>query len=173
MTKREPFRVVAADPPWPFRDKLPGKGRGAAKHYDLLPMADLATFKLPRIADDAVLFLWRMASMQHEAIDLCVAWGFRPYGEIVWVKETATGKPHFGMGRLTRSSHESVLIGVRGKPTRLSASVRDVFSAPVGRHSEKPDRFYELVEELVPGPYVELFARSRRRGWTTYGLEVR
>lgn len=173
------FSVVAADPPWPFKDKLPGNGRGALKHYDLMTLDEIKDYPAyhwttigKRIAPDALLFLWRVASMPEAAIEVCRAWGFEPYGEIIWDKRTATGKQHFGMGRVVRAAHESILIGRRGRPEIQSKSVRSLFSAPVGRHSAKPDEFYALVEELSPGPYLELFAREKRRRWTTIGNEL-
>lgn len=42
---------------------------------------------------------------------------------------------------------------------------------PRGKHSEKPEAFQDLVEQVSPGPYVELFARRDRLGWDTWGNE--
>jgi N6-adenosine-specific RNA methylase IME4 len=128
--------------------------------------------ELPPLADDCLLFLWRVASMQQEALDVCKAWGFKQKTEIVWHKLTRTGKTHFGMGHYTRASHETCLVCVRGRPKIKSRSVRSIFSAPVGIHSEKPSAFFTLVEELSDGPYVELFSRRTRRNWTCLGLEA-
>lgn len=170
MSKR--FHTLTSDPPWKFGDALPGHGRGAQKHYALLSVDELCRFPLPPLASDCRLFLWRVASMQEEALAVMRAWGFALKAEIVWKKLTTTGKRHFGMGRTVRMEHEVCLIGVRGRPPVLSHSVRSVFEAPVGRHSEKPDEFYRVVESLSPGPYAELFARRRRRGWTVFGNEL-
>lgn len=71
----ESYRCVVADPPWPFDDKLPGKGRGAAKHYAMMTLKEIREFALPPIADDAYLFLWRVAAMQEEALSVMHAWG--------------------------------------------------------------------------------------------------
>ena len=71
-----------------------------------------------------------------------------------------------------RGSHERCMIGVRGRPDVLSHSVRSVFTAKAGRHSEKPEKFYQLVEMLSPGPYLELFGRKTREGWTVLGNEL-
>ena len=56
MIAHQPGHVLIADPPWPFGDKLPGKGRGATKHYDLLSMKDICEFKLPPIHEDCLLY---------------------------------------------------------------------------------------------------------------------
>lgn len=167
------FRVLVADPPWQFGDKLPGIGRGAEKHYPCLSLEELEKFPLPFLEDDAVLFLWRVSSMPIEALSVVVAWGFTPKTELVWRKMTPAGKQHFGMGRILRAAHETCIVATRGERIEpKSRSMRTVFDAPVGRHSEKPEEFYQIVETLYDGPYVELFARCPREGWTTYGNEL-
>lgn len=176
----EPFRVLCADPPWPFRDRLPGSHRGAARHYGLLSVRDICRHPLPQLADDCVLFLWRVAAMQQEALDVVWAWDFELKSEVVWLKKTANGNRWFGMGRTVRAEHETCLIATRGRPQTKSHSVRSTFvtdfdglSATVGRHSEKPEQFYAVVESLFGGPYCELFARRSRNGWTCLGDEVK
>jgi len=164
------FRTICADPPWSFGDRLPGKSRGAAKNYRVMSIGDLCLLELPPLADDCRLFMWRVASQVEEAYQVIRAWGFTPKTEIVWRKLTGTGKEHFGMGRTVRAAHEVCIVAVRGKPPVLNRGVRSVFSAPVGRHSEKPETFYrDIVERLSPGPYVELFGRRSRSGWTVIG----
>lgn len=168
------FRCVVADPPWSFGDAL-GK-RGAAANYPVLDQRGIENFALPLsippIAPDAWLFLWRVASQVEEAYRVCRAWGFTPKSEIVWVKRTVKGGRHFGMGRSVRAEHETAIVASRGRPEILSRSIRSTFEAPVGRHSAKPDAFFELVEALVPGPRLELFARRERAGWTCLGNEL-
>lgn len=166
-------RVLVADCPWLFGDKLPGDGiRGAVKHYGCLTVPELCAFPLPELDANCLLFLWRVAAMQREALDVMAAWGFTLKSELVWRKLTKTGKPWFGMGRYVRAAHETCLIGVRGRVQVKSRSVRSMFEAPAGRHSEKPEAFYSIVEQLSDGPYVELFARRRRDGWLQHGNEL-
>ncbi len=160
-------RVLVADPPWTFKDRLPGGGRGAAKHYSCLTLLEICTFDIPKLHDDAWLFLWRVGSQQHEALAVAKAWGFgAPTSEFVWVK------PQMGMGHSVRNCHEVCLIFKRGKPKRKSASVRSWFEAPRTKHSEKPDELYRRIEQLTDGPYVELFARRKREGWLCLGDEL-
>lgn len=167
----EPFRVLCADPPWRFGDAL-GR-RGAEANYPTLSIEEIHRFPLPPLADDAVLFLWRVAAMQLEALTVIRAWGFTAKSEIVWRKLTKNGKPHFGMGRYVRATHETCIIAVRGKPQLKSRSIRSMFEAPIGQHSEKPESFYTgIVEQLYDGPYVELFARRQRAGWTCLGNQA-
>lgn len=173
-TKLEPAGVLLADPPWPFKDRLPGGGRGAAKHYKVMPVHEIARFELPPLRDDSALVLWRVGAFLEEALFVMRAWGFRfTGGEIVWVKTTKNGEDvRRGMGRTVRNAHEIAMIGYRGRPKRLSGSVGSVVFAPLGEHSEKPDVAYEAVENLYGGPYVELFARRERKGWSCFGDEL-
>ena len=170
----KPFACIVADPPWAFGDKLPGPGRGAVKHYPVLSPVEIVRFALPPIADDAYLFLWRVASQVEEAYRVVRAWGFVPKTEIVWVKRTSRGKRWFGMGRTVRAEHEVAIVAKRGSPDVLSRSIRSTFEAAVPErgHSAKPEAFFELVESLVAGPRLELFARRKRRGWTCLGNEI-
>lgn len=176
-------RVLVADPPWSPLDRLPGRGRGAVKFYPTMPV-DAICGCLPAFgvepARDAVLFLWRLASMQEEALAVVRAWGFTLKSEIVWEKLTKNGKPHFGMGRFVRASHETCLIAERGRCKPAHRSQRSRFAAPVptdarGRiiHSAKPRAFYEIVRAMYPeGTRVELFSRREREGWICLGNEV-
>lgn len=174
MVKTKPFQIVACDCPWRFKDSLPGPKRGASKFYECLSVDQLKAFPLPPIGDDALLFFWKVASMPEEAYQVIRAWGFVPKAELVWLKRTATGERHFGMGRTTRAEHETCVIASRGKGTSLivNHAVRSTFEAPIGRHSEKPDRFYEIVRELTTGRRCELFARRRRPGFVAFGDQV-
>ncbi len=137
-------------------------------------MFDLQRFPLPPLAPDALLFLWRVSSMPEEGLRIVRAWGFVPKSELVWLKKTKTGKRHFGMGRYVRAEHETCIIAARGKAKDLilSKSVRSVFEGAVGEHSAKPEEFYKIVEQLMPGPHGELFSRARREGWFCFGDEV-
>jgi N6-adenosine-specific RNA methylase IME4 len=60
----------------------------------------------------------------------------------------------------------------RGSPKRRSAKVRELIVSPRREHSRKPDEIHERIEQYCAGPYVELFARSSRKGWRTWGAEA-
>jgi len=194
----ESFQTVICDAPWSFSDSLPGPKRGASSHYHTITAKGLQDLRLPPIAPDALLFFWKVAAMQQEALDVIRAWGFTPKSELVWVKtttpcgpelggytkrrrgaKTTTGLPDattaFGMGRTARMNHETCIVATRGKTSHLVQrhDVRSVFFAPVGVHSAKPDAFYQIVEALTEGPILELFARRERGGrYTCIGDEL-
>ena len=175
-------RVLIVDPPWSHGDQLPGKGRGAKKHYACMSLSEIIRMPLPPIHEDSVLFLWRVSSMVEEAYQVVRAWGFVPKSEIVWnktVPSDATGeKDAIGMGHIVRGSHETCIVARRGKLIKpTSKSERTSFRAPRTEHSEKPEEFYRIVErlyplELWPEAHVELFARRRRKGWIQLGHEL-
>lgn len=183
-------RCVVIDPPWKFNDKLPGKKRGAEKHYKTQTVEEMGkTITSWRLSHTSIPtafnILWRVASMQREALELVDRLSLVVKSEIVWVKTPkrtgvqASSLPeprlHFGMGRYVRNCHEVALIctpkGSR-TPRVLNHSTRSVFFAPVGEHSEKPQEFYDLVSNLFPGPYLDLYARKSRPGWIALGNEV-
>ena len=176
---RPPARVLVADPPWPSTPaRLPLAEGGRLLPYKRMSEEEISASELPPLDDYCVLFLWRLASMQEMALRVCRAWGFRPYGEMIWVKRTTKDKLWCGMGLLLRSSHETCLVGVRAKPKgRMPVphgkNTRSVIEAKyTGRHSGKPEAFFNEIEHMLDGPYYELFARQQRPGWICSGDEL-
>ena len=179
--RAQPYRVIAADPPWKFGDSLPGPKRGAARHYDVLSVEQIQRFPIPPIADDAILFLWRVAAMQREALDVCVAWGFEPKSEIVWAKTSSANVTavfvasgvglSYGMGRYCRGAHEVCIVARRGRYKVKDAGARSIFFAPRREHSRKPDDFYDIIKRMTgdDGPKLDLFAGEPRKNWTAFG----
>lgn len=157
------FRVIVADPPWRYGNTAT---RGAAEdHYATMTIEELCDLDVEdRSADDAHLYLWTTNGFLREAFDVMEAWGFAYKTTLTWVKT------QIGLGNYFRNNTEHVLFGVRGA---LRTKVKDIptaFEAPRGKHSTKPDLFYDLVERASTGPYLEMFARRRRLGdWTHWG----
>ncbi|KKL71605.1 hypothetical protein LCGC14_2093280, partial [marine sediment metagenome] len=102
------------------------------------------------------------------ALQVVRAWGFEPATMLTWVK------PQMGIGRWFRSASEYILFCTRdGLPlTVQDKAYRNWFEADRGKHSQKPDTFYELVQTVSPGPYLDLFGRSKRDGWEVWGDEA-
>jgi N6-adenosine-specific RNA methylase IME4 len=173
------YGVIYADPPWLFRTwSAKGTGRSAVSHYDCLDFPTLAALPVAQLAaDDCVLFLWATNPSLPRALELIHAWGFE-YKTLgfCWVKLNKTPKhdAHFfvGMGYWTRANPELCLLATRGKPPRQAKDVRCLVVDPRREHSRKPDCIRERIERLVPGPYVELFARETKKGWDCWGNQV-
>src|SRR5690606_39409003 len=66
-----------------------------------------------------------------------------------------------------------VLFGIRARLRPLPPGRRqaNIFLSRKRDHSRKPDQLYEIIEACSPGPYLELFARNRRPGWSQWGNE--
>jgi N6-adenosine-specific RNA methylase IME4 len=187
------FAAIFADPPWNFKARTAlqtrnfESARDVEKHYATmkieqimaLPVADLA-------AKDCHLFLWTTGPCLRQAFDVLEAWKFK-YSSMgfVWVKlkrshnpdqlrvlPTAAADLHTGLGLTTRKNAEFVLLGRRGSARRISKSTREIILSPVREHSRKPDEAYARVEQYCAGPYLDLFARAARPGWTTWGDEA-
>jgi N6-adenosine-specific RNA methylase IME4 len=166
------YGVIYADPEWRFEpwSRETGMDRAADNHY---PTSELETIKNRSVhelaADDCVLFMWATSPMLKDAIEVMRAWGFRYVTSFVWVKDK------IGTGYWFRNKHETLLVGVKGEvPAPAPGTQADsVISAPVARHSEKPEVFYEIIERYFSTlPKIELNARRRRAGWDAWGLEA-
>jgi N6-adenosine-specific RNA methylase IME4 len=53
--------------------------------------------------------------------------------------------------------------------TPLDRAPSSWFNWPRTGHSAKPEAFLDMVEQVSPGPYVEMFARRARFGWDYWG----
>jgi N6-adenosine-specific RNA methylase IME4 len=169
------FYTLLADPPWP--ETGGGKiKRGAQRHYPVLPVREMEpTIRgsgLWNPESTAHFYLWVTNRFLPDGLALMSALGFRYVTNLAWVKDRA------GLGQYFRGQHELLLFGVRGDGLllrRAHTERRDLVSvldARRGRHSEKPQSSYELIEAASPGPYVEFFARSRRPGWVSWGNDA-
>tara|TARA_R110000744_G_scaffold337011_1_gene442284 strand:- start:1646 stop:2251 length:606 start_codon:yes stop_codon:yes gene_type:complete len=163
------YGVVIADPPWLYR--CADTNGTADKEYDLLD--DQAIYNLP-VSDvalpDSVLLLWTTWPKLTEGMQTMEAWGFEYVTGLPWVK--MRGKSFsYGVGHWVRGCSEPILIGRRGNvsPPRQEGFL-GILSPNLG-HSRKPESLHQIAEAL-PGPYLELFARRRRAGWTCIGNEL-
>jgi len=113
--------------------------------------------------------MWATAPMLPQALEVMRARGFEYRSQCVWVKDKA------GTGYWFRNQHEPLLVGTKGNVPAPAPGTQysSVIHAPVGRHSEKPACFAEMIEELFPNtPALEMFAREPRLGWDVWGNEV-
>lgn len=166
-----PYATIVADPPWQYEQSriVTSANKVATKpglQYSRLDLAGIAALDVEGIAaPDAHLYLWATNPLLDEAFDVMRAWGFKYVTLLTWRK-----MGRLGMGYYFRGDTEHVLFGVRGKlPIAPAARRRNWFEAAKTRHSVKPPAFFDLVEAVSPGPYVELFARAPRLGWDAWG----
>jgi len=169
------FNIILADPAWSYNDKALAGNRGACCKYAVMSIEDIKNLGVSKIAaDDCILFLWVTYPKLNEVFDVIKAWGFQ-YKTVAftWVKKYKNGGNFMGMGRWTRANAEICLLATKGKPKRISASVRQIIESVPERHSKKPDVVRDKIVELCGDlPRIELFARERSEGWSSWGLEI-
>lgn len=170
------FSTILADPPWPEHGGGKIK-RGADRHYPLLKVNDIARvmFSSPawNIADDAHLYMWATSNYLPAALGIMSDLGFRYVTNCVWVK-MKDGGVQIGLGQYFRHAHELLLFGTRGKAMVPEPVCRhpSVILSERNKHSRKPECVYDRITSASPGPYLEMFAREKREGWTVWGNEV-
>ena len=173
------FGAILADPPWRFSVWGRRSSRDPERHYPTHETDQIADLPVETLAaPDSCLFMWFSWPMLPDALTLIKEWGFEfKTCAFCWVKGNATQIEFFNdstkadmtLGYWTRANSEACLLATRGKPKRLNADVRQGIIEPRREHSRKPDCVHERIERLVAGPYLELFARQSRPGWTTWG----
>lgn len=190
--KRNHYGVIYADPPWRYevwsgetavkRRASGGTNKAAAAHYETMGFDDLKALPVGDLAAaDCVLLCWVTWPCLKKAFDVIEAWGFEyktcgfdwmkaSVNQIDMFRDDADGQ--MGLGHWTRSNTEPCLLATRGKPKRVSAGVRMGIIEPRREHSRKPDCTRGRIEQLVQGPYLELFARQPHRDWDAWGNQT-
>jgi N6-adenosine-specific RNA methylase IME4 len=164
------FATIVIDPPWDWGDEGDVDQLGRARPgYATMSLEKLLEFPIPKLSDtDCHLYLWITNRSLPKGFALLERWGFRYVTCLTWCK------PSFGMGNYFRGSTEQVLFAVRGSQGLKRKDCGTWFQAPRGPdgHSSKPDEFYTIVESCSPGPFLDVFSRRQRNGWTAWGAEV-
>ncbi len=172
------FSTVLADPPWRFANRT---GKVAPEHrrldrYSTLSLDEIKALPVHEtLATNAHLYLWVPNALLPEGLEVMKCWGFRYVTNIVWAKRRKDGGPDGrGVGFYFRNVTELLLFGVRGSMRTLAPgrSQVNMIETRKREHSRKPDEQYDLIEACSPGPYLELFARYPRSGWTAWGNEA-
>ena len=159
------YRVIYADPPWSYNDKLDiTNGGGAEKHYPTMPLEDICSIPVPA-EKNAVLFLWTTSPQLEDSFKVINAWGFKYKSSFIW------DKVGHGMGHYNSVRHEFLLIAVRGSCTPDVKRLYDsVVSIEKTEHSRKPKEFRDMIDSLYPiGNRLEMFAREAQEGWDVWG----
>lgn len=160
------FQTIVIDPPWDWSDEGDVNQFGRAKpEYSTMPFDEIKNLPVDRISDNNChLYLWVTNRSLPKAFALIDAWGFRYITCLTWIK------PSIGMGNYFRGSTEQVLFAVKGSQPLKRHDVGTHFNAPRGnKHSTKPDEFYQLVETCSFAPFIDIFGRKERDGWSVWG----
>ena len=160
------FQTIVIDPAWDWGDEGDVNQFGRAKpDYHTMSIDEVEALPIGKIAyKNCHIYLWITNRSLPKGFRLLEAWGFRYVTCLTWVK------PSIGMGNYFRGSTEQILFGVKGSQNLKRHDVGTHFEAPRGeRHSAKPDEFYSLVESCSYAPYIDIFGRKERTGWTVWG----
>ena len=183
------FKTIMADPPWQFENKT---GKVAPEHkrlnrYSTMTLDQICAMPVAQLADDpAHLYLWVPNGLLPEGLKVMEAWGFKYKSNLIWEKIRKDGGPDGrGVGFYFRNVTEILLFGTRGKNARTLDPGRsqvnfieaegpdgDLLKTRKREHSRKPDEQYGIIEACSRGPYLELFARGERPGWSVWGNQA-
>lgn len=159
------FSTIYADPPWQYSNQA--TRASTDKHYETMTPEQIAELPISQLTNDkAHLHLWTTNAFLFECPAIMEAWGFEYKGVFVWVKS------QMGIGNYWRVSHEFLLLGVKGSLTFQNREQMSWLELPRGKHSVKPEEVVDKIEKVSPGPYLELFGRRQRKGWTIWGDEI-
>jgi N6-adenosine-specific RNA methylase IME4 len=169
------FAVIVADPPWPYEEgwsEYGDDGSGDLRRplpYSPLSLDKIGELAVPDLAPpDGHLFLWTTNRYVRDAYDIAQAWGYKPSQLLVWCKPPRG----IGPGGIFSNTAEFVVYARRGSPGYKERVDSTWWSWPRAGHSVKPDAFQDLIEGALEGPYLEMFARRDRPGWTVWGAEA-
>jgi N6-adenosine-specific RNA methylase IME4 len=176
--KAATFSTILADPPWRFQNST---GKVAPEHKRLRRYATMSFGEIREMpvglhaTEESHLYLWCPNALLEEGLSVMRAWGFTYKTNIVWYKIRKDGGPDGrGVGFYFRNVTELLLFGTRGKLRTLKPGRTQVnlLRTRKQEHSRKPNEVYDIIEACSPSPYLELFARERRKGWVQWGDEL-
>lgn len=173
------FHTLLVDPPWRFENRT---GKMAPEHKRLNRYGTMTTDEICELPVSEVMektahiYLWTPNALLPDALKVMSAWGFQYKTNLVWHKiRKDGGSDGRGVGFYFRNVTELILFGVRGPKARTLDPGRTQVNFLATRkreHSRKPDEQYSLIESCSPGPYLEMFARGTRPGWTYWGNQA-
>jgi N6-adenosine-specific RNA methylase IME4 len=179
LASKSRFHTIMADPPWQFQNRT---GKIAPEHkrlnrYETLSIDEICALPVAELSlDPSHLYLWVPNALLPDGLAVMKAWGYAYKSNIVWHKiRKDGGSDGRGVGFYFRNVTEVLLFGTRGKNARTLQPGRsqvNMIQARKREHSRKPDEQYQVIESCSKGPYLELFARGTRPGWTYWGNQA-
>ncbi len=168
------YKCIVADPPWTYNNVNTGGSlnSGSRAKYPTLSLAEICLLDIKSISDnDSVLFLWATTPLLPDAFSVMKMWEYTYKTTIYWRKIMS-----LGMGYWFRGQIELCLVGIHGKVKAFRCQKPNFIQCKVRKHSQKPEEFFQLIEPICEqhnlNPKIELFAREKRGGWDSWGIDV-
>ncbi len=173
------YKTIVADPPWKYGKW--GAGSNVTRDiradvqnlplpYSFMSLDEIAALPIPDLADDdCELYVWTTQKYLEHTFPLIRGWGFKVCETLTWCKEPRGT----GQGGLFTPTTEFIVHGRKGKmpiKQRIDTTWWKV-TRPV-HHSQKPESFQDIIEQVSDAPRLEMFARRYRLGWDVWGNEV-
>ena len=172
---RSKFKTIVADPPWELQRGPMGKRNGDGEWagqsqrlgYPTMTVKEISAMQIPA-DDDAHLYIWTVNKYIEATYGIARAWGFVPSTLLTWAKNPKK----WNIGGAYANTTEFCLFARRGKLPASQRVMTTWWNWPRGKHSEKPEAFLDVIQQVSPPPYLELFARRQRLGWSSWGNEA-
>lgn len=146
----KPYGTILADPPWEYDNP---------RYYDRMTLADIKAIDVLHM-DVKHLWLWTTNTYLPRSLEVVEAWGFDYRSLLTWEKN------RMGTGWWLRNKTEHIIFATRSKKDRATPRSRTTIIHEKWRpENHKPDIQYDIIEELSPGPYLELFSTKPHPGW--------
>jgi N6-adenosine-specific RNA methylase IME4 len=174
------YRTIVADPPWEQKaGTLRGRegfldcgGKSADLPYPTMTVAEIAALPVYDLTEqDAHLYVWVTNKYLPRIFDVLAWWNFTYSTTLVWCKKPMGG----GLGGKFGVTTEFLIHATRGslaatgRVTGTWFDVKRQYLNGKPQHSAKPEFFLDLIEQVSPGPHLEMFSRRARLGWDTWG----
>lgn len=168
FTTSNKYKVIYADPPWPYSNNMGDTTTAPKDHYKLMSLDEICDLPIKKISEEnSVLFLWVVVPLLEEALKVVKAWGYTYKTHFVW------DKVKHNMGYYSSVRHELLFVCTKGK---CLPDVKELFDSvhieERAAHSKKPEHFRKIIDTLYYGNKIELFARTKAPGWAYYGNEI-
>lgn len=173
------YGVIVTDPPWPVQKgnaRAVRPNQGKALDYKTITFAeiqDLHERVLPFCHEKHNMFVWAVDKYLYEAEDIFEGLGYKLHCRMVWDKLNGVA-PAFTV----RFSHEYLLwFYPPGKMRKPRVDLRGVYTTVMQeestRHSAKPNCAYYMLNDMFPNTAkLDMFARTERAGWDSFGDEL-
>lgn len=166
------YATIVADPPWDLtlagkRQRTKGGAGADALEYPTMTLDAICALQVAVLAmPECHLWLWTTNQHLEDGFKVMRAWWFKYLAPIHWIK--ASGQGNWFVHRT-----QTILFGYRERCVFPAARYLPnlIEGGKPERHSAKPNHSYAYIESVSPEPRLEMFARTNRLGWDSWGNE--